>query len=281
MNAILENIPFWKDGFALVETPYLGMEHQSAIAYGNEYKRGYLGGMIPPYMDWDYIIVHETGHEYWGNSISINDHAEMWIHESFTTYMEALFVECAYSYQDALIYMNSQLPFIENKEPILGPLNVNWQYWKSSDHYFKGAWMLHTLRHTINKDEIWFDLLKSLHESFKMSNVSTQQIIDFINTCTKRDYSAFFEQYLTYPALPVFQYQLNQKGKDLIVKYRWLVNVTSFDMPLLAGKKGGLQMLYPSTEWQEILLKDTSADNFYIPKELFLIEVEKLEFIRN
>ncbi|MCB0636685.1 MAG: M1 family metallopeptidase, partial [Lewinella sp.] len=141
----LDKYPFWEDGFALIETPYLGMEHQSGIAYGNKYMRGYLGGMIPRGMNWDYIIVHESGHEYFGNSISCNDLAEMWIHESFTTYLESLYVEYTMGYKDAVRYLVSQRSSILNQEPILGPANVNWEDWQGSDHYFKGSWMLHTL----------------------------------------------------------------------------------------------------------------------------------------
>ena len=129
MLACYENLfgkyPFWEDGFALVETPYLGMEHQGAIAYGNKYMRGYLGGMIPQGIDFDYIIIHEAGHEYWGNSISCEDHAEMWIHESFCTYTEALYVECMYDYSEAVRYLNYQRNFIDNKKPIISPLDVN------------------------------------------------------------------------------------------------------------------------------------------------------------
>ncbi|MEM9929625.1 MAG: M1 family metallopeptidase, partial [Bacteroidota bacterium] len=123
--------PFWEDGYALIETPYLGMEHQSGIAYGNRYMRGYLGGLIPDDMDWDFIIIHESGHEYFGNSVSVADHAEMWIHESFATYMEALYVECTAGYEDAVRYLSvfRSYPTIRNQEPILGPTEVNWEDW--------------------------------------------------------------------------------------------------------------------------------------------------------
>ena len=269
--------PFWKDGYALVETPYLGMEHQGAIAYGNKYMRGYLGSMIPPNMNWDYIIVHETGHEYWGNSISANDHAEMWIHESFTTYMEALFCECAYSYEEAIGYLAMQRPYIRNQEPILGPMDVNWQHWQGSDHYYKGAWILHTLRHAINNDAIWFDLLKSLHEQNKISNITTQEIIDYVNHCTKQDYSSFFKQYLVYPTLPTLEYKLTEKRKKLIVQYRWKTPVANFDMPILLGKDGAMKQVKPTTRWQEKTFKNIKAKDFRIPTELFLIEVEEIK----
>ena len=269
--------PFWKDGYALVETPYLGMEHQGAIAYGNQYMRGYLGSMIPPNMNWDYIIVHETGHEYWGNSISANDHAEMWIHESFTTYMEALFCECAYSYEEAIGYLAMQRPYIRNQEPILGPMDVNWQHWQGSDHYYKGAWILHTLRHAINNDVIWFDLLKSLHEQNKISNITTQEIIDYVNHCTKKDYSSFFKQYLVYPTLPTLEYKLTEKRKKLCVQYRWKTPVANFDMPILMGKDGAMKQVKPTVQWQEKTFKNIKAKDFRIPTELFLVNVEQVK----
>jgi len=269
--------PFWDDGYALVETPYLGMEHQGAIAYGNRYMRGYLGSMLPDNMNWDYIIVHETGHEYWGNSISANDHAEMWIHESFTTYMEALFCECAYSYEDANIYLATQKPYIVNKEPILGPLDVNFGDWQSSDHYYKGAWILHTLRHAINNDAIWFDLLKSFHDRNKISQVTTQDIIDYVNKCTQRDYTSFFEQYLRYPTIPTFEYRLNQKRNKLTVEYRWNTAVKTFDMPLLVGKEGQMKTIYPTNQWQSMTLRKTKAKDFLIPTDLFLIKTKLVD----
>ncbi|MEM9888038.1 MAG: M1 family metallopeptidase [Bacteroidota bacterium] len=266
--------PFWEDGFGMVETPYLGMEHQGAIAYGNKYMRGYLGGLIPRDMDWDYIIVHETGHEYFGNSVSINDMAEMWIHESFTTYMEALYVECTYSYQDAVRYLDSQRPLIRNSLPIVGPLNVNFEDWGTSDHYYKGAWMLHTLRHAIGDDEMWFDFLRSFYNRYAMSQATTQDVIDFVNQCTKRDYTAFFKQYLYHPSPPTFQYQLKEKGNKLILEYRWKADVKDFDMPILVGEKGNYTEIQPTTKWQKIKLPKT---DFKVAKELFYVEVEQLK----
>ena len=162
--------PFWNDGYALIEAPYLGMEHQSAIAYGNKYMRGYLGGMIPRDMNFDYIIVHETAHEYFGNSLSCEDHAEMWIHESFATYMESLFVEYQIGYQAAERYLRSQRRH-GNLEPIVGPLDVNYDNWLYNDHYSKGAWILHTLRHVVDNDELWFQTLRKLYDHFAYHSV--------------------------------------------------------------------------------------------------------------
>jgi len=265
--------PFWNDGLAFVETPYLGMEHQGAIAYGNKYMRGYLGGMIPRDMDWDYIIVHELGHEWWGNSISTNDHAEMWIHESFTTYMEALFVEDFMSKEDATRYLGSQKGYISNREPLLGPLDVNWDNWSASDHYYKGSWMLHTLRNTLNDDEKWFDILKGVYQKFKMSNVTTQDITGYINDSTKRDYTKFFEQYLTYPGIPKLIYDLKQDDNNLTIRYLWEADVVGFDMPIKVGKKGAYQMIYPTTDKVgEIILENFDKSDFQVAEELFYVK---------
>ncbi len=262
--------PFWEDGFALVETPYLGMEHQSAIAYGNKYMRGYLGN-LPPGFDFDYIIVHETGHEYWGNSISCNDLCEMWIHESFTTYMESLYVEYHHGYKEAIRYMLNNRFLIGNKEPILGPKDVNWENWKESDHYYKGAWILHSLRHAIQNDELWFDLLKSFHEKNKLSNITTEDWIQHVNICTGKDYHAFFEQYLSYPSIPTLTYKIKKKRNKLTFCYRWEADVKAFDMPMKIGVDEKYQTIYPTAEWQSIDLGKIEEDQLRLATELFYI----------
>ncbi len=269
--------PFWEDGYALVETPYLGMEHQSAIAYGNQYMRGYLGGMIPKNMDWDYIIIHETGHEWFGNSISCNDLAEMWIHESFTTYMEALYVECVYNYEEAIKYLASQRYYIMNEEPILGPKNVNWEDWKGSDHYYKGAWMLHTLRHAINDDALWFDLLKSFYQKHKRSNITTADFVDYVNACTKKDFTSFFEQYLEYPTIPTLEYKLKEKKNKLVFSYRWQADAEGFDMPFLVGESEDYQLIRPNAAWQSQTFENMELDDFRLATELFLIKTQRID----
>ena len=269
--------PFWNDGFGMVETPYLGMEHQGAIAYGNGYKRGYLGGMIPRGMDWDYIIVHETAHEYFGNSISCRDLSEMWIHESFATYMEALYVEYIYGYEDAVKYMRTKSFFVGNQEPILGPKDVNWEDWQFSDHYNKGALVLHTLRHVINDDVQWFNLLRGLYQHFALSNITTKDLVNYINEFTGEDFTSFFDQYLEYPDLPVLQYKLTPKGKDLTIQYKWKADVERFQMPVKLGSRKNFLMVRPNTQiWQEITLKDMDKKDFEVAKELFLVETRKL-----
>lgn len=273
----LDKYPFWEDGFAMVETPYLGMEHQSAIAYGNQYMRGYLGGMIPRDMDWDYIIVHETGHEYFGNSIGCHDMAEMWIQESFTTYLEAVYVEYTMSYDDANRYLAKQQLFIYNQEPIIGPKGVNWDHWKGSDHYFKGSWVLHTLRHAIGDDEKWWAIFKGFYREHSLSLVTTEDFLAYVNEATGNDWTAFFDQYLRYPQPPLLEYQLEEKGKNLKVRYRWVTDVEQFVMPVVVGNGEKEITILPNTsEWQEAVLFNSKASDFKVATDRFLIKTKRV-----
>jgi len=269
--------PFWKDGYAMVESTYLGMEHQGAIAYGNRYLRGYMGGMIPADMDWDYIIVHETGHEYFGNSISCVDHAEMWIHESFTTYMEALFVEYTMSYDDAERYLQTQKHH-GNEEPIIGPLGVNHNNWQHSDHYFKGSWILHTLRNSIADDTLWFQLLRGFYEKHKMSNITSDAFFVYVNEITDRDYDRFFEQYLFMPGIPKLQYQVKQMEKDVLLSYKWTDCVDGFDMPISIFVNGESTKIYPNSKtYEDAIIKDVSSESIKIDLRKYLIEIDEVE----
>ncbi len=196
--------PFWRDGYRLVEAPYLGMEHQSAIAYGNRFMRGYLNRMIPDDMDWDYLIVHESGHEYFGNALSVPDHAEMWLHESFTTYLEALYVECRYGHEDYVRYLVSQREYIANEEPIIGPLNVNYLGFGSSDHYFKGSWVLHTFR-TLVGHEPFLAMLRDFYETHAPGVVTTTDWLHCVDEHFGSGYGTFWRQYLYQPAVPLLR----------------------------------------------------------------------------
>jgi len=264
--------PFWNDGYALIETPYLGMEHQSGIAYGNKFMRGYLGGLIPSDMDWDYIIIHETGHEYFGNSISVADHGEMWVHESFTTYMEALYVEYRYGEQDAQRYLGTQRRFIQNRSPILGPLGVNFDNFGGSDHYYKGAWVLHTLRYSLNDDALFFSMLRSFYQDNERSIVSTQQVIDYFSRYAKKDLNPFFDQYLRHPDVPVLE--VRKSGKQ--VEYRWRAQAKGFNMPvgILIGKEP--VRLQPTDKWQ-VMGKGFRSADVSIDKSRFLVDLEVVE----
>jgi len=175
--------PFYEDGFKLIETPYLGMEHQSAIAYGNNYKTGYNGSDYSRIgLTFDYIIIHETGHEWWGNHVSMKDIADMWIHEGFCTYSEAIYVECMFDYKTALDYVNAKKPGIDNKEPIIGTYNVNHE--GAGDMYNKGMLLLNTLRHVVNNDKLWWDIIRGLQQEFGMKTTDTDEIVAYINRRT-------------------------------------------------------------------------------------------------
>jgi aminopeptidase N len=262
----LVKYPFWEDGFALIETPYLGMEHQSGIAYGNRYMRGYLGGLIPDDMEWDYIIVHEAGHEYFGNAISVADHAEMWIHESFTTYLEALYVEYHMAEADARRYLMTQRRFVSNEEPILGPLDVNFTDFASSDHYYKGAWMLHTLRHVLDDDPLFFGMLRSFYQDHKLSIVSTQEVIDYFSRYAERDLQPFFDQYLKHPDIPVLQLR-EANGQ---VEYRLAADVPELNMPVGVYVNDEPLRLLTTPEWQP-LGRGIGVEDVRVDEEKFLV----------
>ena len=269
----LDKYPFWNDGFALVEAPYLGMEHQSAIAYGNKYKRGYLGGRNPKGIDFDYIIIHESGHEYFGNSVSCSDHAEMWLHESFTTYLESVYVECTYSYDEMLRYINNQRFQIFNSEPIVGPKDVN--YLDGQDNYFKGSWILHTLRNVIDDDAKWWAMFKGFYLQQKLKITTTEDFIRYVNKYTGNDFGAFFEQYLFNADIPTLEYQIEPLDKDSIsVRYRWKADVSDFAMPVKVGNKKKYLTIYPKVgEWQSEKIA-CSIDDFSVAEELYLINTE-------
>ncbi len=268
----LGKYPFWRDGYALIETPHLGMEHQSGIAYGNKYQRGYLGGRMPSDMNWDFIIVHESGHEYWGNALSVRDHAEMWMHESFTTYMEALYTECTLGYDAALRYLEYQKSYIKNKEPMLGPLNVNFSRWSSADQYYKGSWMLHTLRNAIDDDRLWFDILKTFYKNHAIGSVTTRDFTDYVNRRTKKNFTPFFEQYLSFANMPELLCKTEQDGETLRVTYRWQADVADFQMPIKMGKKGNYKTVNPVTnKWKTEKFRHCKAEDFRVATELFLV----------
>ena len=231
--------PFPRDGFALIETPYLGMEHQSAVAYGNNYLNGYMGHDISGTglgMKFDYIIIHETGHEYWGNSVGMSDLADMWINEGFCTYSEALYMECLYGLDTALMYCNGWKSRIENDKPVIGEYGVNNE--GSGDMYPKAAIMLHTLRWLVKNDELWFSTIKDIQRDFRNKTVSTNEIVAYMNNKLGNDYTWLFDQYLRKTKPPVLEYTAVQKGKNIELTAQWIGTNTNFKLPVTFLKKG-------------------------------------------
>ncbi len=256
--------PFWRDGYALVETPYWGMEHQGAIAYGNFFKNNPFG--------FDFIIVHESGHEYFGNSLSCADHAEMWIHEAFATYMETLYLECRKGRAESVEYLLTQRPRIKNEYPMLGPLGVNYQQ-PDTDVYYKGAWMLHTLRHVLADDSLWFRALKGLATEFKLKVVNTQQVVAYLSQATGYNLTPFFNQYLRHTAPPTLEYHTKITPGGLQVQYRWKAQEPGFTMPVDVTLDNGqtFQRLPATNYWQTTLLPTSARTPLQVATQRFYV----------
>ena len=261
--------PFKKDGYKLIEAPYSGMEHQSAVTYGNHFANGYLErdwtgvGISPRF---DFIIIHESGHEWFGNSITAADRSDMWIHEGWTTYLECLYVEYHYGKEDGLKYTNGYRSKVRNREPIIPPRGINAT--PPQDMYFKGALFINTLRSIVDDDKRWFALLHDFYQRFKYQNIMTEDIVAYFNRKTGKNLTPVFNQYLRHTALPV----LELKFADGAVSYRWKVDERGFEMPVRVGAKGNWQIIQATTEWKtmKIALK---KDEFAVDTDLYFVDV--------
>ncbi|HTE02343.1 MAG TPA: M1 family metallopeptidase [Mucilaginibacter sp.] len=251
--------PFYEDGYKLVETPHLGMEHQSATAYGNKYKNGYLGMDMSGTgwgLKWDYIIVHESGHEWFGNNITAKDLADMWVHESFTCYSESLFIEDNYGKRAGQEYINGSRKGIANNGPIVGIYNVNKE--GSEDMYPKGAVLLNMIRTIINDDDKWRTILRGLNSTFYHKTVTYDDIVNYICTQSGRKLQPVFDQYLLNKGLPTLQITW-QNGKPYC---KWLADVKGFNMPVRVKVKGGeYKFITPTTTLQPFDLPGAGKDN--------------------
>jgi aminopeptidase N len=258
--------PFYEDSYKLVEAPYLGMEHQSSVTYGNGYQNGYLGsdrsqtgvGML-----FDFIIVHETGHEWFANNITSVDIADMWIHESFTSYSESLFVEYHFGKEKSFEYVRGQRMNIKNKSPIIGTYNIHQE--GSGDMYDKGANMLHTIRQVVNNDTTWRELLRGLNKTFFHQTVTTQQVEQYINQTTGQDFSKVFDQYLRDIRIPTLEYFV----KGTILKVKWSNVVDDFTMPIKIFINNKETWITPTSTWTDVEIQAAdptiSVDpNFYV-----------------
>ena len=265
--------PWYKDGYKLVQAPHLGMEHQSAVAYGNQFKKGYLGRDLSGTgygLKWDFITVHESGHEWFGNSITAKDIADMWIHEGFTNYSEVLFTECTESKAAANEYAIGLQKTIRNDVPIIGPYGVNKE--GSGDMYPKGANLIHTIRQLINNDEKFRAILRGLSKTFYHKTVTTDEIERYISTKSGIKLNKVFDQYLRYTKIPVLEYKINNG----LLSYRWVCDVKEFDMPVrVTLKEGAYSLIKPTNNWKTIKLGSTiNADNFK-NDPLFYISIKK------
>jgi aminopeptidase N len=256
--------PFYEDSFKLVEVPYLGMEHQSSVTYGNQFKQGYLGRDLSKTgwgLKFDFIIIHESGHEWFANNITHKDAADMWIHEGFTAYSENIFLDYHYGSEASADYVIGTRTNIQNDKPIIGTYNVNSQ--GSSDMYYKGANMLHTLRQLVNDDEKWRQILRGLNKTFFHQTVTTQEIENYLSEKSGLDLTAFFNQYLRNIKIPNLEYSI----KNNKLNYRWTNVVENFKMPIEIEVNGVTEWLYPTTIWKTIKISSKKINidrNYYI-----------------
>lgn len=259
--------PWPEDGFKLVETPFLGMEHQSAIAYGNHYQNGYLGSDLSGTgtgLTWDYILVHESGHEWWGNSLTSEDIADMWVHESFTTYSENLYVECQQGRDAGAAYVIGQRASVQNDAPIVGPFGVNRE--GSGDMYFKGANVLHTVRQLVGDDERWRAALRGLQSTYRHQTVTGMEVRAYLSQSTGIDLAPVFEQYLETTQIPALEVRLD--GADLL--YRWADAVPGFAMPVEVTLGGRPETLRPTRAWQSTPAGIRTASEVLIDPDYFV-----------
>ena len=248
--------PFYEDSYKLVQVPYLGMEHQSSITYGNGFQNGYLGHDLSRTgwgLKWDYIIIHESGHEWFANNITYKDIADMWIHEGFTMYSESLFIEYYYGKEAGAEYTRGIRMGIQNKEPIIGHYGVNSE--GSSDMYNKGNNLLHTLRQIVNNDDQWRSMLRGLNKDFYHQVVTTKQIEEYIGKSLGLKLNSFFDQYLRDNRIPTFEYWVNNGN----LLYRWSNCISTFDMPVKIYIDGKMKVLKPTLEPKVEKLESNSA----------------------
>ncbi|BAV08080.1 Peptidase family M1 [Filimonas lacunae] len=251
--------PFYEDGYKIIEAPHLGMEHQTAVAYGNHFKNGYLGRDLSGTgwgMKWDFIIVHESGHEWFANNITSRDIADMWIHESFTNYSETLFTEYFYGKEAGSDYCYGTRAKILNDKPIIGPYGVNQE--GSGDMYYKGGNMLHTIRHIINNDSLFRQILIGLNTTYYHQTVTTQQIEYYISKHAGINLGKVFDQYLRTIQIPELQYSV--RGNQFY--FRWNNCIKGFDMPLPLTKGGKIITLRPGISWQHVTVNKNDKELF-------------------
>ncbi|NTS40987.1 M1 family metallopeptidase [Flavisolibacter sp. BT320] len=265
--------PFYQDGFKLVDVPHTGMEHQSAVAYGNHYAPGYRGrdGSGTGWgMKWDFIVIHESGHEWFGNNITSKDLADMWIHEGFTNYSETLFVDYHFGEQAGNEYNAGTRRGIRNDKPIIPAYGVNQQ--GSGDMYPKGGNMLHTIRHSIGNDSLFRRIMRGLNATFYHQTVTAQQVEGYISKMAGFNYQKVFDQYLRTTGIPNFEYYFSADGKQ--VTFRYTNAVAGFNLPLTLTNKTVTKKIYPTTTWKSLNISKEEASLFTAA------EIEKMYYIK-
>jgi aminopeptidase N len=266
--------PFEKDGYKLIQVPYAGMEHQSAVAYGNRFENGYF---ISP--DWtgvgisprfDFIIIHESAHEWFGNSVTAADVSDMWIHEGWATYLECLFVEYMYGHDDYLKYANALKAKVRNIQPIITARGIHRE--PTQDMYFKGALFIHTLRSVVDDDRRWRTLLHDFYQRFKYRTILTEDVVQFFNQETGKNLTPIFNEYLRHAAVPTLELKFDGPAKT--VAYRWKAGEKDFAMPVRVGTPGAWQIIQPATEWATMPIS-VPKNEFEVATDLYYVYVDR------
>jgi aminopeptidase N len=265
--------PWAKDGYKLIEAPYSGMEHQSAVTYGNLFQNGYLGhdwtgvGISPRF---DFIIIHESGHEWWGNAVTAQDRADMWIHEGWTTYLESLYVEYRWGKDDAIKYLSGYRPKVHNLRPIVAERGVNAD--PTEDQYFKGALMLNTLRSVIGDDAKWFALIRGAYQQFKYKTILTEDIVEYFNQHSGMNLTPIFNQYLRHAAIPRLEVLYGEQPGTIM--YKWDADEEDFAMPVRVGTPGHWQLIHATTQWQS-MQSDVAKEDFQVDLDHYYVDLDK------
>jgi aminopeptidase N len=265
--------PFPKDGYKLVEALYSGVENQTAITYGNHFQNGYLGRPKTGIGTWfDFIIIHESAHEWFGNSITARDRSDMWIHEGWANYCESLFVEFMWGKTDGLIYLNTGKGGVKNAEPVISEEGI--YATPPVDQYKKGALLLNTVRSVINDDAVWFKLLHDYYQHFKYQTIMTTDMVAFFNNQTGLNLTPIFNQYLRHASIPTLELQFNEA--EHTVSYRWLADEPRFAMPIRAGRSSDWQIVPPSTTEWKVMSTPLGKDDFEVATDLYYVNLHKL-----
>jgi aminopeptidase N len=262
--------PFIRDGYKLIQVPYTGMEHQSAVTYGNGFRNGYVGRGAGAGLKFDFIIIHESGHEWFGNAVSAADRSDMWIHEGWTNYLESLYVEYHFGHDDAIAYINNGKNRVGNRQPVIGPRDTYAS--PPADQYKKGALFLNTLRSVINDDAKWWKLQHDFFQKFKYHNILTEDVTSFFNDQTGLNLTPIFDQYLRHADVPVLELKFDPAAGS--VNYRWKADEKDFAMPIRVGKKDAWQFITPTSQWQT-LKTPLTKDEFEVATDFYYVFVNK------
>ena len=265
--------PFIKDGYKIIQVPYSGMEHQTAVTYGNGFTNGYLNKDwtgVGVSMKLDFIIIHESAHEWFGNAVTASDVCDMWIHEGWATYLECMYVERMFGYADALKYVNGYKSKVRNKRPVIAERGIHQS--PPGDQYFKGALFLNTLRNVLNDDRKWWALVREVYQDFKYQSIRTEDLVRLFNKRFEAELTPIFDQYLRHAALPVLELVFDEAAGS--VEYRWKADEADFAMPIRVGKPKEWQTITPTVQWQTLSTR-LGKEAFKVATDLYFVKITK------